>query len=654
MRCWFALMLLGAVVACSDSSKDANPDLCSAQTCGEHQICDATSGQASCVCEPGWRDCAGVCIPQTTECDQDEPECTVGETTCHDAQTLALCDEDGVWQLEACEGELSFCEGGACESYTCLPNAVRCTGPDLYRCDGTGSVWDFVETCMGECLDGVCLDPCGHHEDKISYLGCTFWALNLQNNNGKSNDSFAVTVASEGHLPIDITVYNSDDSVVLTDSVEPGALTSLHLTSLGQVEGNGFSEQSYRLETNGPVTMHQFNPLNDIDIHSSDASLLLPLQALGSRYRILSWPNEYVYFDIQIACVTDGDCMLSDLQTCEAGFCEGPIEVGHSQVTLVGASTEPTTISIDSPVLFEIADATGAATFYEPGTAHDFSLVRGHVLTLSTTADENSDLTGLTLSGDHEFSVFSSSTCAMIPAGAYACDHLEQELIPTNTWGKDYVGAKFSPRGTEPDLYRVLADLDGTLITTNPVIDGIDAQVIDAGEVLEFYYTGHFLLEASNPVSMGQYMVGADYPGPAGGCSSDAAFPAPALDRELCAIPSSDSCSGHQAIGDPAFLLNVPQAQYRNDYTVLVPDDYLEDYLSVVAPVDAEIFLDGVAQVGASQVVGSSGWVVWTIPVAGGVHRITSQASFGLNVYGYDCTVSYAYPGGLNLEAAVP
>jgi hypothetical protein len=32
-------------------------------------------------------------------------------------------------------------------------------------------------------------------------------------------------------------------------------------------------------------------------------------------------------------------------------------------------------------------------------------------------------------------------------------------------------------------------------------------------------------------------------------------------------------------------------------------------------------------------------------------HNLTGSAPFGLTVYGYDCDVSYAYPGGLNLEA---
>ena len=524
-------------------------------------------------------------------------------------------------------------------------------GAELWECESDGMGWAFVETCMGDCLEDVCEDPCGHHVDKISYLGCTFWAVNLENDAQKTVDAFALTVSSNGNLPIDISVLSPTDELLETATVDPGELVTLPLTSLGQLSGTGVTQQSYRVESTGRVTVHQFNPINDIDVHSSDASLLLPLQGIGTEYRVMSWPTQFVYLDLVIPCVTDSDCTLSEVQSCDesTGLCEGPVDVEHSQVVIVATSHDPTEVSIDSPVDFEVAGENGATTIYPAGQSAPFYLTRGAVLTLETTAVDGADLTGMQVNASAEVAVFSSSSCAMIPFATYACDHLEQQLMPTNTWGTKFVGAKFSPRGTEPDVWRVLAHDEAVTLTTTPSIAGVDGVTVQAGSHLEFEWSSHFLLQATSPISVAQYMVGADYPGPDGGCSSTGLFPAAALDRENCAIEASETCAGHQAIGDPAFLLSVPTSQFREHYTVLVPADYAETYLTLVEPAEASVLLDGVELTSSTEPVGDGSWTIRTLAVESGVHEIEADRAIGLSSYGYDCTVSYAYPGGLNL-----
>ena len=182
----------------------------------------------------------------------------------------------------------------------------------------------------------------------------------------------------------------------------------------------------------------------------------------------------------------------------------------------------------------------------------------------------------------------------MIPHGTYACDHIEQQLTPLDTWGNTYVIAKFTPRGTEPDVWRVVAGSNGTTLTSTPPIAALEDVTLNSGQSIQFEADHNFKLEASGPVAVAQFMVGSDSPGGNNGCGGafETSFPPQsAADRTNCHIPISSTCN--QAIGDPAFLLNVPTNQYRDDYTLLVPFDYLESYVSAMMPTNVGIAVAG-------------------------------------------------------------
>ena len=90
--------------------------------------------------------------------------------------------------------------------------------------------------------------------------------------------------------------------------------------------------------------------------------------------------------------------------------------------------------------------------------------------------------------------------------------------------------------------------------------------------------------------------------------------------------------------------------QFRNEYTFLVPDAYLEDYLNIIAPTEAVVELDGVALEGVVFESVGGDFKVARIPIGDGVHRIEADAPVGVTVYGYDDDVSYGYPAGTNLS----
>ena len=249
----FVLALVATLfIGCSKRSDThqgtVHPNECEDVDCGPNAHC-YIQHEVRCRCDEGYTECEEDCIPENDPCGETEPlECTPGER--------------------------------------------RCEGSQVQECNEEGMGWDVIETCMGECFDGTCLDPCGHHQDKLSYLGCTFWAVPLQNQTQSAQEDFAVTISSHGNLPIEIAVQTATGEEVETTTIEPGALVTVPLQSFNQITGTGITQQSYRINTTGKVTIHQFNPINDINIHSSDASLLLPLGALGHSYRVMAWPTE--------------------------------------------------------------------------------------------------------------------------------------------------------------------------------------------------------------------------------------------------------------------------------------------------------------------------------------------------------------------------
>ena len=104
-------------------------------------------------------------------------------------------------------------------------------------------------------------------------------------------------------------------------------------------------------------------------------------------------------------------------------------------------------------------------------------------------------------------------------------------------------------------------------------------------------------------------------------------------------------------------MITVPFSQWRDNYIFLSPADYEEDWFTVVVPLTIEsLVLDGspmdtssMAQIGDT----TYGYIYHdvSVPTTAQPHTITGSEPFGLYVYGYDCDVSYAYPGGLNLES---
>ena len=98
-----------------------------------------------------------------------------------------------------------------------------------------------------------------------------------------------------------------------------------------------------------------------------------------------------------------------------------------SQLGVV-ATANATTVTITPSV------TTGGRTV---GVPYNVSLNQGQAYQLRNDV-AGTDLSGTIITSDKPIAVFGGNECANIPTAVAFCDHIVEEIPPTNTWGKSF------------------------------------------------------------------------------------------------------------------------------------------------------------------------------------------------------------------------
>ncbi len=630
--------------------------------------------------------------------------CEAGEFIgCRDENTPAIntCSEDGTEVLAgSCPtSPLQVCRNDECVPVNCLPETRRCA--DLsqpQQCDEQGDAFVNLEPCDPgfRCENGACLNRCQIAELTNSYIGCEYWAVELENHLLNSNEDtgqplppdrvppFAVVLANTSTTyDAEVTVYESDNAVaeavaeriVGTDIMLPG----LDLVTVYSevVDANGdllyritgpiqdlvlprgstmtlilprknmpfgstsLTPNAYKVESTQPVVAYQFNPLCCNYNFTNDASLLLPKSALTENYMHLGYAvwagatgsrldEPFSGTLTVLATEPDTQVTITLSQSNQAGR-------PYSEIVYPSSSA-----SIQGP------DANGVirATL-QPHDALNIA---------SSGVSPVEDLTGSVVTASKPVAVFGGHSCAFVPFSEPACDHLESQLFPLETWGNRFVAAPLKRRGEEGartregTYWKFLAVQDDTEIRTGinleppnalpPADEGVpncrdvaeDATtgifVLDRGQTCEFGTREMFVIEATRPIMVGAFLSGQN------------------------SVDENAQFGDHA--GDPAFFLVPPEEQFRTDYAFLTPATYFVSYVTAVVRPGTLLTLDGeqvdpnAATVDVAETPDGQ-WQRLHIEVEPGPHTISAQLPFGIVVYGYDDYVSYAYTGGLDL-----
>jgi len=252
-----------------------------------------------------------------------------------------------------------------------------------------------------------------------------------------------------------------------------------------------------------------------------------------------------------------------------------------------------------------------------PGDSVTYTLNQYQILTLNSApgGSYGADITGSYIEADKKIAVFGGHQCTYVPADTPACDHLEHQMFPLRSWGKEYVVVRTRPRGNENDNIRFLASEANTTINWTGGLSG--SVVLQAGQHYDIWTSTDFVVTADKPIMVGQILA------------------------------SQDAGAG---TGDPAMMLIAPNEQFRKDYIFLVAPNYDYDRLTLVAPADTDITFDGTSMNSNSFTpIPGSMWYRQYLDTNDGVHKITANKPVGLYVYGFSQYVSYAYTAGLDL-----
>ncbi|MCB9730394.1 MAG: IgGFc-binding protein [Deltaproteobacteria bacterium] len=573
----------------------------------ELSTCDgAGASWVETVC-PAQQGCAdGACIARI---------CSPGASSglCTDGSSYERCNDSGTAKEIVHCGEGAYCLAGTCITQLCTPGAKICKNfTQLKVCTDGGDAWVDGPVCPdgGACFDGACLSPCEVNIKDGSYLGCDYWAMDLDNIEGAEFQTVGIVVSVPAkNAPTNVVITNNATGQPLTvaemgvdNTFVPAGQVKVFKLPLGfDINGTQLTKRTFRIATTSPVAVHQFNPLNGEGVFTNDASLLLPSKVTGQEYYVMAWPHRK----------SGGETL-------------------RGYATVVATQEGQTVVSVRPTAAVVAGGGIGAL---QVGSQYLFVLEQGQALNLESDGEEGADLTGTYIKADKRISVIGGHECANVPLGVNACDHLESQLFPVETWSTDYVADAFEPRSAaQVDIWRVMAGGNEVTVETVPPVKGYEKFKLQRGGWLQFASSDSFLVKADGPIMVGHYLTGSSYPG-----------------AEIVCV--NTGVGSDTAIGDPAFTLAIPTKRYLKEYSVLTPTGYLEDYLNIIAPPATNITIDDQPLTTALVPIAGTSFAVARVTVQPGVHTVKGDQVFGLTAYGYDCDVSYAYPGGLKLQA---
>ncbi|MCA3016074.1 MAG: IgGFc-binding protein, partial [Myxococcaceae bacterium] len=663
----------------------------------------------------------GTCITQqcagagmTAAC--VTPQCIPGSTQCMSSAIQQTCSTTGQWESTTCTqvpglGPTAECQNGACIDE--CADAVR--ERSYFGCEYWAAVMDNVNSAS--VFKGGVTSGQGAVTQPSEY------AFVITN---RSSLPATVTVRrwfnnAVQTLPT-VTVPGRLDPTTRGLAVIRVPWQSIG-TNADARSTSGLRRYAYKLVSSRPISVYQFNPLAAFQqrgacstaaqctedsrpacvngtcryySYTNDASLLLPAHIFGTSYVGLASEHIVVrqgrndpsgaaqtQFNGQLVIVAkEPNTQVTVRSTARtlAGAGVAALTPGQSQTFTLNDYDVLQLASDTPPNLPASANLECGQNRFEIGNTDcsyasncSTSLLCGITSPCCCTTQLcriDNDLSGSVITSDKPIAVFGGSACTTRGFTDVACDHLEEQLFPFVTWGRNFVASRTAPlrlanntfassASAGPDFYKIVAGCptsqcpNGTLLTLTPPPAAGDVLSpnrcltgtlaantcrLAGGGFVEFRSRTSFTITADQPIQVAQ----------------------------LFASQSATAGTGPQAPiqGDPSLVLLPPIEQWRSQYTVLTAPGIRDNYLGLVIDSSRvqEVRVNGTAVPQTSfTAIGATPFRGANVPVPVGTHTILvvprpgqmTLPGAGVTVYGFDEYVSYGYTGGLDLTTIV-
>lgn len=463
-------------------------------------------------------------------------------------------------------------------------------------------------------------ETCEEAANSFTSAGCVFYPAAVPAGSASNKAAFTVSNVSDQMANVTLSDINGQVSQV---QVAPGQIHTFEDNGAHQMPmGTAVGNDGLVIESDQVLQTYQFIP--SIATPTADASIVLPEQALGTKHRLVAYNdlessgsrNQYAAIvaleddtTVTVTLAQPGSELLNGMGTPVADFDNGPDSVE---------------VTIDR---LETWVVSGNNKYSQTGLP-------------------TNELSGSLIESDKPIAVYSGNDVSYLPenqGGSFNCcaDLIATAVPPTTVYGRQYAGVKSIPLGEEIDLWRFVANEDGTEIQLS---GGVDMMIdLDEGEFFDVETQEVFWADGNLPYALVHFLTSGSSTNIPGG------------------LMPFDCGNAIATPGDPALEWAYPLGNWLNRYLFPVGPTTLgtwcHDHATVVAPVadwDSVTF-DGAMLPAPTEIAGTGmGYVYVQLP--NDFHEIEAPDTVGVevSVYGFIGHGSYFYPGGMGLQSLNP